>query len=621
VDLLDARLSPDGTTRLVVNVDGLEGTVLEADAFRVLEDGVPVEEIQVEPQTETAEVRVIVALAFDISGSVAPVFEQIQDGARTFVTDMADRGIQVALIPFSAEVEVTAPPTTNVDLLTGAIDDLVPGGITLLYDAIVTSAELIGRRLDDEEATLARIVVFSDGGDNGSEATIDEAIAAAQEIRAPIITVGWETAEFDPDAMQQMAEATGGTVAASADASDVAELFAEVSRDIASVYVLRYHSEIFEPTELPVTVVVDTPAGEVQVESLAINPRQPPPEPLAPPREAILPAPVVEFFDGPVGLWSGIGAAFLALLMLLWVLLVRPSTTAGGRALERGLRLYSRGGEVRDEEITLPTQRLTERFVDLVGRVPKPKGFDERLQLRLDRAAWPLRTNEFVVMVVMSAALGGLVLGGLTRSWIVGLAGALIGGAIPLLVLSVRIERRTKAFLEQLPGTLQMLAASLKAGYGLLQAIDTVVQEADAPTSTELAPGADRSTSGHARRGGAGGHGAAPRQRGLPLGRARHRHPARGGGNLAELLDTVAKTMRNRAALRRQIRVLSAEGRLSAWVIGLMPFVVALALQILNPGYLAQLFERFEGLVMLAFAGALLLVGVLWLRKTVDVEV
>jgi tight adherence protein B len=187
--------------------------------------------------------------------------------------------------------------------------------------------------------------------------------------------------------------------------------------------------------------------------------------------------------------------------------------------------------------------------------------------------------------------------------------------------MRLRIERRRRAFMDQLPATLQLLAGSLRAGYGLVQAIDTVVKEADDPTSTEFARvltetrlgmPIDEALEGMAQRLDSDDfHWVV-----LAIGIQREV-----GGNLAELLSTVAATMRNRAALRRQIRTLSAEGRISAWVIGIMPFFVALALQIINPGYLNELFVRTVGLIMLAVGALLLVAGAFWLKKIVDIEV
>src|SRR2546428_9774937 len=93
------------------------------------------------------------------------------------------------------------------------------------------------------------------------------------------------------------------------------------------------------------------------------------------------------------------------------------------------------------------------------------------------------------------------------------------------------------------------------------------------------------------------------------------------GGNLAEILDTVADTLRERATMRRQIKVLTAEGRLSAWVLALLPLAIGLYMAAVNPHYIGVLFTTTVGLVMLITAFALLGAGILWMRKIVDIDV
>lgn len=93
------------------------------------------------------------------------------------------------------------------------------------------------------------------------------------------------------------------------------------------------------------------------------------------------------------------------------------------------------------------------------------------------------------------------------------------------------------------------------------------------------------------------------------------------GGNLAELLDTVADTLRERAMVRRQIKTLSAEGRLSAIILVAMPFVIALYLFTVNRGYLSLLFERTVGQIMMIGAAVLMGIGIAWMRKLIDIDV
>jgi tight adherence protein B len=93
------------------------------------------------------------------------------------------------------------------------------------------------------------------------------------------------------------------------------------------------------------------------------------------------------------------------------------------------------------------------------------------------------------------------------------------------------------------------------------------------------------------------------------------------GGNLAEILDTVSDTLRERAQIRGQIRVLTSEGRLSAWVLGLMPVALGFYMFAVNPDYIGLLFTTTVGLVMLITSACLLVLGIFWMKKIVDIDV
>lgn len=92
------------------------------------------------------------------------------------------------------------------------------------------------------------------------------------------------------------------------------------------------------------------------------------------------------------------------------------------------------------------------------------------------------------------------------------------------------------------------------------------------------------------------------------------------GGNLADVLDTVGETIRERNQTRRQVKALAAEGKLSAYVLMGLPFLVMVALTILNPGYLGRLFDNVLGFMLLGLAAVLLTIGGLWLRKAITIK-
>jgi tight adherence protein B len=243
------------------------------------------------------------------------------------------------------------------------------------------------------------------------------------------------------------------------------------------------------------------------------------------------------------------------------------------------------------------------------------------MQTDLDKAGWPLRSSEFVLIQVGGFIVGILLGWALFQRLWLGLVLAVIGVIVPRLLLSAQISRRTSSFLSQLPDTLQLLAGSLQAGYGFLQALDTIAKEATVPTSTEFARALSEARLGRpieealdsmAER--VGGEDFKWVVLAINIQR-------QVGGNLAQLLQTVADTLREREQVRRQIKVLSAEGKLSAYILVALPFVLFGYLSIINPDYIHQLTGETVGKI--AMIGALILIGIgaLWMRKVVTIDV
>jgi len=196
-----------------------------------------------------------------------------------------------------------------------------------------------------------------------------------------------------------------------------------------------------------------------------------------------------------------------------------------------------------------------------------------------------------------------------------------LGLAAPWLFLSVRQSRREAAFLGQLPDTLQLLAGSLQAGYSLPQAMDSVIREAKPPIATEFNRALVETRLGLPAEEALDGIAARTHSRDFSWIVMAIRIQREVGGNLAELLGTVAETLRERERLHRQIRSLSAEGRLSAIILAALPFVFTGYLLIKQPDYLRPLYTNPYG-IGLSFVGiVLLLVGVEWMRRAIKVEV
>jgi tight adherence protein B len=305
-------------------------------------------------------------------------------------------------------------------------------------------------------------------------------------------------------------------------------------------------------------------------------------------------------------LWLAAACVGLAAVLISLVVLT-PSRAAIGRR-----RL---GVTERDSVLS----RSTETVTGLIDRGLVSSRRRAAWEGALDRAGLRMAVSEFIVMVG-AAALLALALGLLAGGILVGvlLAGFAVAGAV--VVVTVRSDRRKAAFADQLDDILTLLAGNLRAGHSLLQALDSLSGDVEEPAASEIIRAVTQVRVGRDLSDALGD--VADRMdsddfRWITQAISIHRQV---GGNLADVLDTVANTIRERGQVRRQIRSLSAEGRLSAYVLIALPFGVVLFLAVANPGYLSVFTTTGIGVAMLVAAIVLLVVGIFWMRATVKVE-
>jgi tight adherence protein B len=248
--------------------------------------------------------------------------------------------------------------------------------------------------------------------------------------------------------------------------------------------------------------------------------------------------------------------------------------------------------------------------------------FDERGSLlrRLEKARLPVRPGEFVVIVACAAVAAGVFITAITSQW---LAGVIMVVASPLIantVINLRISRRRKKFEAQFPDALTLIASSLSAGHTFLRSIQMMTEEAEAPLSEEFARVVNET------------------QLGDPLvdslARMADRLDIRDvewvvqairiqqtvGGKLADLLLTLAEFMRGREEIRREVKVLTAEGRMSAWVLGAMPVGLFFAIKTMSPDYIAPMFHG-GGLIALIGAGVSVAIGIGMIMRMVKIDI
>lgn len=316
--------------------------------------------------------------------------------------------------------------------------------------------------------------------------------------------------------------------------------------------------------------------------------------------------------NSPVFFAAGLALCFAALAITVLVVLAPQHSSLP-------LNRRRPTGASGDSALTTSTNVAVTAIERVLAKRPGSARSGPLGQTAIDEAGLTLRRADVVLML-----LSGIVL-----SFLLGLAAgsvalaAVLAVAVPIagiLLLKTLAARRRAQFDEQLGDALLMLSGGMRAGHSLLRSVDAVAQESDGPMAQECARAVNESMLG--RDVGESLEQTAVRMRNddfrwLAQAIAIHREV---GGNLAEVLDQVGNTIRERAQVKRQVRALSAEGRMSALVLLGLPVVMAILLSLINPGYLAPLTSNPLGIALLAAGALLVVIGGLWLRKLVQIK-
>lgn len=322
----------------------------------------------------------------------------------------------------------------------------------------------------------------------------------------------------------------------------------------------------------------------------------------------------------PEGMWSPILLLVIFFAVALFVATLSEWMRRRRLSPRSRLRWYDEPAAPGRDAEALINAAVLKRAKEIATRLADRSGHLERIELAIDAAGMRWRPGELIVASAGLALAAGALLGSLG-----GLPWALLGASLAGLAPSFYVRRtaatRKQAFYEQLSDVLLLMSGALKAGYSLQQAVATVGEDAKPPASEEfrramaevrLGASLDDALEALARR---------SRMLDLEWSVLAIQIQREVGGNLAEILETIAGTIRERERLRRELRTLTAEGRLSGWVLGLLPFAIGAFLALRSPEYLEPLYQTGKGLVMVTGSGILMIVGTLWMRKIVRIEV
>jgi len=551
-------------------------------------------------------------LLLDTSGSmsdgdIAAARAAALDYARSLPADVA-----VGVITFADRPKLVVAPTTDRAELAAGLSGVRPGGNTALYDAVRLAVSTL-----DGEGGKQRLVVLSDGVDTASSTSLGRAVTLLDShgIAADIVAFG-EVSD-DTSAFRQLAAPGGGRVLAATDVAELSDAFTAIARSFTEHAVITVQVPgTLAGTSVPLTVTVGTGAAALSTSTKVAFARAVLPPAADPPETgAITWLPQLSW-----QMWLLAGFIFGGILLSALLLLGLGRRDDSRKDVVDQIARYA---EHRNAAPEKPAENPFARTaVTWTDEVLRSRGWDEKVAERLDLASIRMKPGEWTLLRICTAvvAAGVLMLVGL-NVLIAILLGAILGWVGTALLVSVRISRRRAAFADQLPDVLQLVAGSLQSGFSLAQALDAVVRDGTEPAAGEISRALAET------RIGVGLEDALDK---VALRMASDdmkwivmaiRIQREVGGNLAEVLLTTVSTMRERAQVRRQVRALSAEGRLSAYVLLGLPIGLAGFFLVARGDYMTPLYTTTFGWAIIACSVLFMIVGAFWMSRLVKVEV
>ncbi len=615
IEISDVAISRYPRVQAVVEFRNLQQQIDPAQ-IQVTENGAPVQDLEVETIAESV-VPVGIVLVIDTSGSMqgAPI-EAAKQAALSFIDQKRDQDF-IALVTFADDVQVLSGFTSSKTALTNRVEAIDATGETAFYDGVVRAAQLFS----GDAARLERnMIVLTDGADTVSTNTLQGAIDATEGIR--VFGVALESPDFNPTDLEAITEASGGLFLSTPDPTALTGLYDQIKRELDNKVVVRFTSTQSDagPLEIGVSYAGQTVAQTVDVpgfvvETSTTNTTVPTtfaqPAAFSPTNESPLPLSALALV-GPIAV--GVG------LLLFIFILAGPRDTESASVIQQRLRSYGQA-ETAQKGKGGVFRRIFGGFSRGAEAAVRRRGLLNGINGALEQANIPLKAGEAIAVAFGLSVIAAAIAGVYWRS-VIGAGGAFVVAVlIVLLLINFAGGREKRVFENQLPDTLTLLSTSLRAGYSLLQATEAVASEAPQPTSREF------------------GRAMAEARLGLGVVEAMQGISTRMqsedfswavmaieiqrevGGNLAEVLQTVADTMRQRNRLRGEIKALTAEGRISAIILGALPFVLFAFLFTTNRDYLNPLITNTSGIIAMVVGLVLMGAGWWWLKKIVDIEV
>ncbi|MFL6165310.1 MAG: type II secretion system F family protein [Ornithinibacter sp.] len=569
-------------------------------------------------------------LVIDTSGSMGSAgMATVRESVKEFLAAVP-KDVLVGVVSFANTSGVDVAPTTDRAEVQSAVNGLRSRGETSLYSGIQDAVKALGT------AGERSIVLLSDGGDTVASLDGGQVREGAQrqaalnalargKVRAEV--VAFNSPESNASVLKAFAKGGGGSVAAADNKQAAARAFQAAARALDSQVTLQ----VTRPPGIAgdqQRVVQGSSGGKPFTATTAVDLTEAGPGAGPTPSRTTLAGPQLNPapLKGTTFSWM-LPGALLALVLgafLIVALTMLPARQGGRRARVSAIEGYALGATPQPQSEETGSSAISQQLVQLGDRVMEGRESTTRTMALLDRADLPWRAGEWLVLrlvaVVVGTALGYFLLR--DKVPLLGLVlGLVLGIVLPAAALRFLAKRRAKRFESVLPDVMMLTATSLASGFSLMQALDAVAKDAPEPAAKEFSRalaltriGADVSD--------------ALEQMAARMDSANMRWATMAiriqrevGGNLAETLRTTAATLREREMLKRQVTALSAEGRLSAYILIVMPVALLLYSMWRNYDYVSLLWTTPMGLVMSVGGIVAMVAGIFWMRKVVQIEV
>jgi tight adherence protein B len=557
----------------------------------VSENGVPVIPHLVSLNTKAVPVSLVVLLDTSNSMRGKPLAAAL-DAAQTLIDQKSSRS-EVAVYGFSQRPYVIHQWATDRSAFQPSLASVSVTHGTALWDAVTYASQELRGRTGSSKA----IVVLTDGADISSTATAASAAAVARSVGAHVYAVGLPGVRSEATDVQALVDETGGDFIRVSSLTDLKSVYAGLATRLNQQYQLSYQSQL-RGVGKQVTVRLDVNGASAE-------------------QRYTIPPTAAAVVAAPSAWWAGSGALVAIALAVGLVILVsaylalRPVPISARRRLRR----YGQSGAA--DKVSLP-EALPQR--------PRQKAVSgnrwwARFVADVDRGEIDLTPER-----VLAAGLvgGAVVLGivGLAVGYpLIVLAGPPLGAVAAWVFVGRRAAAWHKTFDAALADSLLVLASSLRAGHSLLQAVAHVAEEADEKSAREWNEVVRRTRLGVSVEDALDEMVVRVGNRDLQwialVARVQHQV----GGNMAEMFDIVADTVRQRQRLREALHTLTAQGRMTRWILTFAPLGIGVMLFLQSPTYIVSFLHDPIGQALLAGALVLIVIGSLWLKRIVEIEV